>query len=141
MKIDCLILRRFRGIHELELPLDGQLTVLAGVNGSGTGMRISNTIRPTLLTIAGRVRHYGNGKIKTPEEDFDAQLIGVLNLSYCRLEENRKAIVDAVIAKLQNRTGHCSPREIRLIRDESTKLDRDGKFPEYFGLLARGYGV
>ena len=35
MKIDRLILRGFRGFEDLDLPLDPQLTVLFGVNGSG----------------------------------------------------------------------------------------------------------
>lgn len=41
MKIDSLLLTDFRGIHELELKLDGKSTILFGINGVGKSTILS----------------------------------------------------------------------------------------------------
>ena len=58
MKIDRLILKSFRGIHELELPLHGHLTVLAGVNGSGKSA-VLDALAILLSWVVARIRHAG----------------------------------------------------------------------------------
>ncbi len=62
MKIDRLILRGFRGFEDLDLPLDPQLTVLFGVNGSGKSA-ILDALAILLSWIPARVRHSrGSGR-------------------------------------------------------------------------------
>jgi uncharacterized protein (TIGR02646 family) len=84
--------------------------------------------------IVSRVRYGGDGKIKAPDQAFDRQINEVLNLNYPRLVDNRKAVVDAVIEKLRSSQGRRSPGEIRRVRDEWTRVDADGKLPEYCGV-------
>ncbi len=68
MKIDHLVLESFRGIHELELPLDSRLTVLTGVNGSGKSA-ILDALAILLSWVVARIRHPGGSG--RPIRDLD----------------------------------------------------------------------
>jgi uncharacterized protein (TIGR02646 family) len=84
--------------------------------------------------IESHVRYHGDGRIEATDVVFDTEINNVLNLNYSRLVDNRKAVVDAVITKLGNRPGPRSTREINQVRNEWTRLDTNGKLPEYCGV-------
>jgi predicted ATP-binding protein involved in virulence len=67
MKIERLILENFRGIGKtLELPLEPDLTVLAGVNGSGKST-ILDALAILLSWVVARVRRAGGAGQQIPE--------------------------------------------------------------------------
>jgi predicted ATP-binding protein involved in virulence len=72
MKIDRLILKSFRGIQDLELPLDGQLTVLAGINGSGKSA-VLDALAILLSWVVARIRHSGGSGRSILERDIHNQ--------------------------------------------------------------------
>lgn len=67
MKIERLILENFRGIGKtLELPLEPDLTVLAGVNGSGKST-ILDALAILLSWAKARTRRTGGSGVSIPE--------------------------------------------------------------------------
>jgi predicted ATP-binding protein involved in virulence len=58
MKIGRLFMRNFRGIQDLEIPLDDRLTVFAGVNGSGKSTAL-DALAILLSWVVARIRHAG----------------------------------------------------------------------------------
>jgi len=72
MKINHMIIRNFRGIGELELPLDHQLTVLVGVNGSGKSS-VLDALAILLSWVVARIRHPGGSGRSIRELDIHNQ--------------------------------------------------------------------
>ncbi len=71
MRVDRLVIQDFRGIRQLELLFPGQVTVFAGVNGSG-----KSTVLQALATLLWRV---GGSLHETMRERQPAQAIDVRN--------------------------------------------------------------
>jgi hypothetical protein len=81
-----------------------------------------------------RVNYDGFGRITSSDAPFSAQINDVLNLNYCRLRWNRRAVVHAVIAACGSKRGTRSKRQIeRLISSWSGK-DSSGCYKEYCGV-------
>lgn len=69
--------------------------------------------------IESRIRYLSDGRIESPDQEFDHQLNSVLNLNHAYLRNNRKAVLEAVLgwwrstrpeqrnlnAQIQKRTG------------------------------------
>lgn len=81
--------------------------------------------------IESQIRFLGNGKIQSDDTEFDRQLNDVLNLNYTRLEENRKAVWDAVHGTLSTKPGTRTITEIERCLGKWNTPDKEGRLQEY----------
>lgn len=64
-------------------------------------------------SIHEKVRYLGSGKLKLDDSVLDDQINQVLNLNYYRLNENRKAVIDAVQNVLSRTKSIATTGELR----------------------------
>ena len=80
-----------------------------------------------------RIRYEPNGSIRSDEEDFDSQLINVLNLNLPIVKKNRKHVLDAVLQWWKSRkariAGPVSRQELAGKRDQF--VGGDGELVPY----------
>jgi len=81
--------------------------------------------------IETRIRYEADGSIRSPEDEFDAQLEEVLNLNLPFLRNNRKAVWIAVIEWWQHNVRRRSDERRRLKRERDRLLNGSGEFDPY----------
>lgn len=81
--------------------------------------------------IESHIRFLGNGKIQSEDAEFDCQLNEVLKLNGPRLEENRKAVWNAVHNTLDQRPGRRTVADLEKLLAQWGKPDADGRLREY----------
>jgi len=87
--------------------------------------------------IESRLRYEANGSIRSDDDEFDVQIDDVLNLNTPFLKNNRKGVMDAVLAwwKYEKKRLHGPvPRE-RLERERDRRMARVGELQPYFQVM------
>lgn len=81
------------------------------------------------------ISYLANGRIKSSDGDWEANLNIELNLNSPRLVNNRKEVVKGVISVLSSRDGNRTIAEIQRLYDSYRIVDRNGKLKEFLGVV------
>lgn len=108
MKIERLILENFRGIGKtLDLPLEPDLTVLAGVNGSGKST-ILDALAILLSWAKARTRRTGGSGVSIPELSVNYLLVNYLS-GYGRIRAETLIPENFYWQLVKTKKGHAQP--------------------------------
>ena len=83
--------------------------------------------------IETRIRYGPDGRIRSDEDEFDGQLEQVLNLNDPLLRNNRKGLLDGILAWWRHEKARLRgpvPRS-RIERERNRRIDRTGKLEPY----------
>lgn len=78
-----------------------------------------------------RIRYSGGGTIWSDDRQFDGEINSILNLNWRRLEQNRKAVWDAVTHVLSRNPGTCTRREVQRLINRWKEPQTEGRLAEY----------
>jgi uncharacterized protein (TIGR02646 family) len=81
-----------------------------------------------------QIRYTLHGKVKSVDPVFNDQLNTVLNLNYSRLEENRKAVWNAITRRLSEFQGSARQKQVDKLIAEWSSKDQNGFLKEYCGV-------
>ena len=84
-------------------------------------------------SIQEKIRYLGSGKLKLDDPILNDQINQVLNLNYYRLNENRKAVIDAVQHVLARTKGSATTGGLQRLLQDWSSLDRQGKHKSFCG--------
>jgi uncharacterized protein (TIGR02646 family) len=91
------------------------------------------TLNPTDPSCELHVRYLGDGTIKSDDQAIDADLNHTLNLNHACLTNNRKAVLDALVAAMRRKYSNKPWPEDALKREITAlqQFNSEGKLEEY----------
>ncbi len=85
--------------------------------------------------IEDKIRYLGNGRVRSKDDDFDAQINEVLNLNYTRMVENRITALDEIQRALSKKPGTRSKGQIQALISTLSVPDGEDKLKPFVGVM------